>query len=96
MAWGGGGFGGPPAGFGGGTAARAGLPFAGVPPELQSRVDQLLDDARKTNDEAARKAIFEKFQAVVEETVPGIIAYSAAHVNGVSRNSVMPVAMWIL
>src|SRR2546429_9101869 len=51
-----------------------------------ARVDQLLDDARKTNDEAARKAIFEKFQAIVEETVPGIIAYSAAHVNGVSRS----------
>ena len=50
-----------------------------------ARVDQLLDDARKTNDEAARKAIFEKFQAVVDETVPGIIAYSAAHVNGVSK-----------
>lgn len=50
-----------------------------------ARVDQLLDDARKTNDEAARKAIFEKFQAIAEETVPGIIAYSAAHVNGVSK-----------
>ena len=50
-----------------------------------ARVDQLLDDARKTNDEAARKVIFEKFQAIVEETVPGIIAYSAAHVNGVSK-----------
>ena len=50
-----------------------------------ARVDQLLDDARKTNDEAARKAIFETFQVLVEETVPGIIAYSAAHVNGVSK-----------
>jgi peptide/nickel transport system substrate-binding protein len=50
-----------------------------------ARVDQLLDEARKTNDEAARKAIFEKFQAIVEETVPGIIAYSAAHVNGVAK-----------
>ncbi|PZN94199.1 MAG: peptide transporter subunit: periplasmic-binding component of ABC superfamily [Hyphomicrobiales bacterium] len=50
-----------------------------------ARVDQLLDDARKTNDEAARKKIFETFQALVEETVPGIIAYSAAHVNGVSK-----------
>lgn len=49
------------------------------------RVDQLLDDARKTNDEAARKVIFGKFQELVEETVPGIIAYSAAHVNGVSK-----------
>ncbi len=50
-----------------------------------ARVDQLLDDARKTNDEAARKVIFEKFQEIAEETVPGIIAYSAAHVNGVSK-----------
>jgi peptide/nickel transport system substrate-binding protein len=50
-----------------------------------ARVDQILDDARKTNDEAARKALFERFQAVVEETIPGIIAYSAAHVNGVSK-----------
>jgi peptide/nickel transport system substrate-binding protein len=51
----------------------------------EPRVDQILDEARKTNDDAARKALFEKFQAVVEETVPSIIAYSAAHVNGVSR-----------
>ena len=47
MAWGGGGGGafGPGAGaaFGGGAAARQGLPFAGVPPELQSRVDRLLE-----------------------------------------------------
>jgi peptide/nickel transport system substrate-binding protein len=50
-----------------------------------ARVDQILDDARKTNDEAARKALFERFQVLVEETVPGIIAYSAAHVNGVSK-----------
>jgi peptide/nickel transport system substrate-binding protein len=50
-----------------------------------ARVDQLLDEARKTNDEAARKTIFEKFQEIAEETVPGIIAYSAAHVNGVSK-----------
>ncbi len=43
----GGGGGGPGAGagagFGGGAAARAGLPFAGVPPELQGRVDRLLE-----------------------------------------------------
>ena len=46
MAWGGSGGPGPGAGaaFGGGAAARAGLPFAGVPPELQSRVDRLLED----------------------------------------------------
>jgi peptide/nickel transport system substrate-binding protein len=50
-----------------------------------ARVDQLLDEARKTNDEATRKTLFEKFQAIAEETVPGIIAYSAAHVNGVAK-----------
>ena len=43
MAWGGGAFGGGPGAFGGGAAARQGLPFAGVPPELQSRVDGLLE-----------------------------------------------------
>ncbi len=43
MAWGGAASG-PAGGFGGGAAAaRSGLPFAGVPPELQSRVDQLLE-----------------------------------------------------
>lgn len=49
------------------------------------RVDETLDEARRTNDEAPRKALFERFQAYVDETVPGIMAYSAAHVNGVSR-----------
>ncbi|MFL6206996.1 MAG: ABC transporter ATP-binding protein [Acidimicrobiales bacterium] len=44
MAWGGGAIGGGGgAAFGGGAAARQGLPFAGVPPELQSRVDKLLE-----------------------------------------------------
>lgn len=51
----------------------------------EPRVDQILDDARKTNDDAARAALFRKFQEVVDETVPGIIAFSAAHVNGVSK-----------
>ena len=36
----GGGFGGPPGGFG--RASAPGLPFAGIPSELQERVDQLL------------------------------------------------------
>ena len=44
MAWGGGAFGAGPGAFGGGAAARQGLPFAGVPPELQERVDRLLED----------------------------------------------------
>ncbi len=42
MAWGGGGFGGGGAPFGGAAAGGANLPFAGVPPEMQSRVDKLL------------------------------------------------------
>jgi ATP-binding cassette, subfamily B, bacterial len=45
MAWGGGG-GGVGGGFGGGGPAGApqgGLPFAGIPPELQTRVDALLE-----------------------------------------------------
>lgn len=50
-----------------------------------ARVDELLDTARKTNDEAKRKEIFFEFQKIVAETVPGIIAYSAAHVNGVRK-----------
>jgi ATP-binding cassette, subfamily B, bacterial len=45
MAWGGGGFGGGGGGgaaFGGAVAGGANLPFAGVPPEMQERVDKLL------------------------------------------------------
>jgi peptide/nickel transport system substrate-binding protein len=49
------------------------------------RVDQLLDAARQTNDEGKRKEIFDEFQQVVDQTVPGIIAYSALHANGVRR-----------
>lgn len=49
------------------------------------RVDEVLDAARKTNDEKARAEIFGKFQQLADETVPGIVAYSAAHVNGVSK-----------
>jgi peptide/nickel transport system substrate-binding protein len=49
------------------------------------RVDELLDTARKTNEEAKRKEIFLEFQKIVDETVPSIIAYSAAHVNGVRK-----------
>ena len=49
------------------------------------RVDELLDLARKTNDESKRKAIFFEFQKVVDETVPSIIAYAALHANGVRK-----------
>lgn len=50
-----------------------------------ARVDELLDLARKTNDEVKRKQIFDEFQKVVDETVPSIIAYSALHANGVRK-----------
>jgi len=52
------------------------------------RVDQLLDEARRTNADEKRKELFERYQLLMHETVPGIIAYSAAHVNGV-RNEVV-------
>ena len=50
-----------------------------------ARVDALLDTARRTNDEGKRKEIFDEFQRVVDATVPGVIAYAALHLNGVSR-----------
>jgi ATP-binding cassette subfamily B protein len=48
VTWGGGGFGGGGGGFGGGpgavgSSAAAGLPFAGIPHELQAGVDRLLE-----------------------------------------------------
>ena len=49
------------------------------------RVDELLDLARKTNDEVKRKQIFDEFQKIVDDTVASIIPYSAAHVNGVRK-----------
>jgi ATP-binding cassette subfamily B protein len=55
MAWGGGGFGGGGGGagaaFGGAAAGGANLPFAGVPPEMQELVDQLLVDEPKHDHE---------------------------------------------
>jgi peptide/nickel transport system substrate-binding protein len=50
-----------------------------------AKVDELLDLARKTNDEGKRKQIFDEFQKIVDETVTSIIPYSAAHVNGVRK-----------
>lgn len=55
MAWGGGGgFGGTAGGapFGGAAAGGGRLPFAGVPPEMQARVDKLLQDEPDHADEA--------------------------------------------
>lgn len=49
------------------------------------RVDEILDSARETLDEDELTAMFQEFQEIAEETVPGIIAYAMAHVNGVNR-----------
>ncbi len=51
----------------------------------EKRVDDLLDAARRTNDDKVRAELFGTFQELAEETVPSIVAYSAAHVNGVSK-----------
>jgi peptide/nickel transport system substrate-binding protein len=50
-----------------------------------ARVDELLDLARRTNDEPRRTEIFREYQGIMDQTVPGIIAYSALHVNGVRK-----------
>lgn len=50
-----------------------------------ARVDEILDRARETGDQDELKSLFYEFQAIVDETVPGIIAYSMSHVNGVSK-----------
>lgn len=49
------------------------------------RIDAILDRARETRDEAELKALFDEFQVILEDTVPGIITYAMAHVNGVSK-----------
>ena len=50
-----------------------------------ARVDELLELARRTADEASRADLFREYQAIMEQTVPGIIAYAAPHMNGVRR-----------
>jgi ATP-binding cassette, subfamily B, bacterial len=63
MAWGG--VGGPAGGFAAGAAAaRSGLPFAGVPPELQSRVDKLLEHEPDHEHESVT------YEPVMRETAP--------------------------
>ncbi|MEW6261918.1 MAG: ABC transporter substrate-binding protein [Thermodesulfobacteriota bacterium] len=47
------------------------------------KVDELLDQARQTKDENARRKIYEEFQKlVVEEDPPSIVPYVINHVNG--------------
>lgn len=51
-----------------------------------ARVDELLALGRGTTEEAKRADIFRAYQAIMEQTAPGIIAYAAMHVNGLRRN----------
>jgi peptide/nickel transport system substrate-binding protein len=50
-----------------------------------ARVDELLGLARGSTDEARRAELFRAYQAIMDQTVPGIIAYAAMQVNGVRR-----------
>ena len=50
------------------------------------RVDELLNLSRQTQDDEKRKVIYQEFQKIVDETVPGVIAYAALHVNAHRKN----------
>ena len=50
-----------------------------------ARVDELLDLARGSTDESRRADLFRRYQAIMDQTMPGIIAYAAMQVNGVRR-----------
>ena len=51
-----------------------------------ARVDELLGLARGTAEEGRRAELYRACQAVMEQSVPGIIAYAAMQVNGVRRS----------
>jgi peptide/nickel transport system substrate-binding protein len=46
-----------------------------------SKVDQILDEARKTASERDRKRLYEEFQKLVATEGPGIVPYVLNHVN---------------
>ncbi len=50
-----------------------------------SRVDQLLDQARRTASEADRRRLYQEFQAIVAEEGPGIVPYVLNHANAYRR-----------
>jgi peptide/nickel transport system substrate-binding protein len=50
------------------------------------RADAILDKSRLTNDDAQRRTLFHDFQKVLDDSVPGVIAYSLLHVNAVRAN----------
>ena len=64
MAWGGGGFGGGGAAFGAAAASGSNLPFAGVPSEMQARVDKLLADEPQHDHEHVH------YEPIVSDTAP--------------------------
>ena len=77
-----GGFGfGPGGGFGGGFArpgAQAGLPFGGIPSELQERVDRLLADEREAPIAVVDWLIEETLVGIGLEAPPGAAPAPAA------------------
>jgi peptide/nickel transport system substrate-binding protein len=48
-------------------------------------VDQVLEKARATSDQAEQKQLYTKLQQLIEEKVPGIIVYNSNHANGISK-----------
>ncbi|MGH7264247.1 MAG: ABC transporter substrate-binding protein [Candidatus Rokuibacteriota bacterium] len=45
------------------------------------KVDQLLDQARATASEEEQRRLYQEFQAIVDQEVPGIVPYVVNHVN---------------
>ena len=48
-------------------------------------MDKLLDQARKAKTDAEAKAIYERFQELAVEDLPGIIPYVLNHVNAYNK-----------
>jgi peptide/nickel transport system substrate-binding protein len=46
-----------------------------------AKVDQLLDQARATVSEEEQRRLYQEFQAIVEQDVPGVVPYVVNHVN---------------
>jgi peptide/nickel transport system substrate-binding protein len=46
-----------------------------------AKVDQLLDQARATASEEEQRRLYQEFQAIVDQEVPGIVPYVVNHVN---------------
>jgi peptide/nickel transport system substrate-binding protein len=46
-----------------------------------AKVDQLLDQARATASEEEQRRLYQEFQAIVDQDVPGVVPYVVNHVN---------------